>query len=239
MTERGMQRKTDGGKQSWESSETPIICETCLGDNAYVRMTKEPHGNACKICEKPFTVFRWKAGSKGRFKSTIICQTCAKMKNVCQTCIFDLQYGLPVQLRDKVLEEYGAGSSLVAIPQSDANREWHASQHSSAVSSGSSMVRNEAANAALCKLARKGPNYERNLPKLCSFFQRGECNRGSRCPFRHEKGREGEGKGNMDQDIRDRFYGKGGGGGGGGGGWGEGTGEVRKDQGEEPGPQGP
>jgi len=28
-----------------------------------------------------------------RFKKTEICQTCAKLKNVCQTCIFDLQYG--------------------------------------------------------------------------------------------------------------------------------------------------
>jgi len=110
MTERGMQRKKDDAKQSWETSDAPIVCETCLGDNAYVRMTKEAHGVACKTCEKPFTVFRWKAGSKGRFKSTVICNSCAKMKNVCQTCIFDLQYGLPVRLRDKVLEEYGAGA---------------------------------------------------------------------------------------------------------------------------------
>jgi pre-mRNA-splicing factor RBM22/SLT11 len=28
-----------------------------------------------------------------RFKRTVVCQTCAKLKNVCQTCIFDLQYG--------------------------------------------------------------------------------------------------------------------------------------------------
>ena len=28
-----------------------------------------------------------------RFKRTEVCQTCAKLKNVCQTCIFDLQYG--------------------------------------------------------------------------------------------------------------------------------------------------
>ena len=102
MTERGMQRKSDTNKQNWEDASTPICCETCLGDNAYVRMTKEAFGVECKICEKPFTVFRWKAGSKGRFKSTVICQSCAKIKNVCQTCIFDLQYGLPVQLRDKV-----------------------------------------------------------------------------------------------------------------------------------------
>ena len=69
------------------------------------------------------------------------------------------------------------------------------------------MVQNDAANAALMKLARKGPAYGRNLPKICSFFERGECNRGARCPFRHEKAREGEGKGSIDQSIRDRWYG--------------------------------
>ncbi|GMI24507.1 hypothetical protein TeGR_g14645, partial [Tetraparma gracilis] len=141
----------------------------------------------------------------GRFKSTVICQGCAKIKNVCQTCIFDLQYGLPVRLRDKVLEEHGAGASIVPVPQSDANREWYMNQHANAVSQGQSMVQNEAANAALMKLARKGPAYERNLPKICSFFAKGECNRGARCPFRHEKAREGEGKGNIEQSIRDRW----------------------------------
>jgi len=202
-----MQLKRDDQKQGWETSEYPLTCETCLGDNAYVRMTKEDHCNPCKICEKPFTVFRWKAGSKGRFKSVVICQTCAKMKNVCQCCIFDLQYGLPVQLRDRVLEEHGSAGSVVAVPQSDANREWYAAQHALAVAQGTANAGNEEANKVLMRLARKGPQYERNLPKVCSFFSKGECNRGDRCPFRHEMPREGS-NGNMDEDIRNRFYGK-------------------------------
>ena len=33
-----------------------------------------------------------------RFKKTEVCQTCAKLKNVCQTCMLDLEYGLPVEV---------------------------------------------------------------------------------------------------------------------------------------------
>lgn len=46
-----------------------------------------------QICVRPFTVFRWCPGARMRFKKTEICQTCSKLKNVCQTCLLDLEYG--------------------------------------------------------------------------------------------------------------------------------------------------
>uniref|UniRef100_A0A8D0W879 Pre-mRNA-splicing factor RBM22 n=1 Tax=Sus scrofa TaxID=9823 RepID=A0A8D0W879_PIG len=81
-------------RQNWEDADFPILCQTCLGENPYIRMTKEKYGKECKICARPFTVFRWCPGVRMRFKKTEVCQTCSKLKNVCQTCLLDLEYGI-------------------------------------------------------------------------------------------------------------------------------------------------
>ena len=44
--------KRDDNKQKWEDTEFPLVCETCLGDNPYIRMTKEPFGKQCQVCER-------------------------------------------------------------------------------------------------------------------------------------------------------------------------------------------
>mmetsp|Transcript_28430 Transcript_28430/g.42233 ORF Transcript_28430/g.42233 Transcript_28430/m.42233 type:complete len:428 (-) Transcript_28430:16-1299(-) len=199
--------KKDDSKQKWEETEFPLVCETCLGDNPYIRMTKEPYGKKCKICETPFTVFAWQAGTRGRLKKVEICKSCAQSKNVCQVCIFDLQYGLPVQLRDRILAEEGSKSAVAAVPQSDANRSWYAAQQERAIEQGKAgAVPTAAASLRLQAMARMEPRYERNLPKLCSFYARGECNRGSKCPFRHEMPRDRNDPLSK-QNTKDRFYG--------------------------------
>lgn len=200
--------KRDDVKQSWETdTEFPLVCETCLGDNPYVRMTVEAHGKKCQICENPFTVFAWQAGSKGRLKRVEICRSCAKAKNVCQVCIYDLQYGLPVKVRDRVLRESGSSAAVTAVPQSHANRAWFTAQQqralaTSATGDGTSAL----THATLQGMARMEPRYERNLPKLCSFFAKGECDRGDTCPFRHEMPRDRNDP-MAKQNTKDRFYG--------------------------------
>jgi pre-mRNA-splicing factor RBM22/SLT11 len=202
--------KRDDTKQKWEDTEFPLVCETCLGDNPYVRMTKETHGKKCKICDIPFTVFAWQAGTRGRLKKVEICRNCARSKNVCQVCIYDLQYGLPVQVRDKVLAEEGNSDAIVAVPQSDANRAWMTAMQERDIEQGKALAgcvpANSAAAMKLQGMARMEPRYERNLPKLCSFFAKGECTRGSLCPFRHEMPRDRNDPLSK-QNTKDRFFG--------------------------------
>lgn len=203
--------KRDDVKQAWEGdTEFPLVCETCLGDNPYVRMTKEAHGKKCQICENPFTVFAWQAGTKGRLKKVEICRSCAQAKNVCQVCVYDLQYGLPVKVRDRVLRESGSGGAVSAVPQSMANRAWYTAQQQRALEQGQTNAitdgSNQLAHAKLQEMARMEPRYERNLPKLCSFFARGECDRGANCPFRHEMPKDRNDPMSK-QSTKDRFYG--------------------------------
>jgi pre-mRNA-splicing factor RBM22/SLT11 len=86
--------------------------------------TKANFDKECKICTRPFTVFRWRPGRDARYKKTEVCQTCSKLKNVCEVCLLDLEYGLPVQVRDTAL---GINTSD-AIAKSDVNREYFAEE---------------------------------------------------------------------------------------------------------------
>ena len=91
----------------------------------FALQTKADYDKECKICTRPFTVFRWRPGRDSRYKKTEVCQTCSKLKNVCQVCLLDLEYGLPVQVRDTALSI----NSNDAIPKSDVNREYFAEEH--------------------------------------------------------------------------------------------------------------
>lgn len=164
--------------------------------------SKQEFGRSCGTCARPFTVFRWNPGTGMRFKTTVICQTCAKIKNVCQTCLLDLEYGLPTQVRDTALALQNEA------PTSDINREYYAQNMEGKVShcwisifmralfnltdqldgnkSGLDSGRAQAAGKEMLKqLARTNPYYKRNRPQICSFYAKGECSRGDECPYRY------------------------------------------------------
>ncbi|GFU55179.1 pre-mRNA-splicing factor RBM22 [Trichonephila clavipes] len=191
---------------NWEESEFPVLCQTCLGDNPYIRMTKERFGKECKICSRPFTVFRWCPGSRMRFKKTEVCQTCSKQKNVCQTCLLDLEYGLPVQVRDYAM------NMKDEIPKSEVNREYYSQNMEREIQNAEGnqpfgiLAKAQTPSDLLMKLARTTPYYKRNRPHICSFWVKGECKRGEECPYRHEKPTDPDDP-LADQNIKDRYYG--------------------------------
>lgn len=169
-------------------------------------MIKEKYGKECKICSRPFTIFRWCPGARMRFKKTEVCQTCSKLKNVCQTCLLDLEFGLPTQVRDAALKINDE------IPQSDVNKEFYLQNVEKQLAlNGGEMPTGAGGKATpasdvLAKLARTTPYYKRNLPHICSFWVKGECKRGEECPYRHEKPSEPDDP-LSEQNIRDRYYG--------------------------------
>ncbi|PKI82569.1 Slt11p [Malassezia vespertilionis] len=193
----GFLNKQGAASAGSSTSETPILCETCLGPNPYVRMSKQHLGKECKICGRPFTVFRWNPGAGMRFKKTEICTTCAKIKHVCQTCILDLDYGLPTNVRDAAL---GVETS---IPMNDVNRQYFVNRMDALMDGDTHTPTHDGAGHALLRrLARDEPDYKRNRPQVCSFYARGACTRGEACPYRHEI-REEQGR----QSIQERYHG--------------------------------
>lgn len=195
----GFLNKQGAASAGSSSADTPILCETCLGPNPYVRMSKQHLGKECKVCGRPFTVFRWNPGAGMRFKKTEICTTCAKLKNVCQTCILDLDYQLPTHVRDTALNIQSA------IPTSDINRQYYVNRMEAVMGEEQNTPSSgpqRAGHAVLEKLARDTPDYKRNRPHVCSFYARGACTRGEACPYRHEIPTE-----NPKQSVADRYHG--------------------------------
>ena len=166
----------------------PFICDICLGPNPYIRMMKLPMARECKISGRPYTAFRWQPGAEARYKETIICAEVAIAKNVCQVCLMDMEYNLPVRVRDQLMgNDNTRGVGGVQMPQSDVNKEFYWQNQRQLLEESSlqgfqALQDNGSAGGSAIgqtfdKLAHLSRNkqghdkyYDRNLPKLCSFW---------------------------------------------------------------------
>jgi hypothetical protein len=111
-----------------EQADFPVVCETCLGSDPYVRMQKDHSAESCKFCERAFTVFRWRPGKGQKIRCTVVCQSCARLKNLCQSCLLDLKYGLPSQIRDSIMDKASAGIGGVRAPHNPDQQHYHQQQ---------------------------------------------------------------------------------------------------------------
>jgi len=150
----------------------PSVCERCLPDNPYVQMLKEDYGAECKLCTRPFTIFRWKADRTARQKRTGICLTCARLKNCCQCCMLDLSFGLPITIRDAALKMVAPG------PQSDVNREYFAQNNEREIEEGRGLEgyekTDEKARELLRRLASSEPYYKKQRRLEAESAEEGE-----------------------------------------------------------------
>ncbi|OII75188.1 uncharacterized protein cubi_03204 [Cryptosporidium ubiquitum] len=113
---------------SYEDCNFPIVCDRCLGESKFLRMTKSNQERSCKICNRPCTMFRWKLQNSKKYNQTTICYSCGKIKNVCQSCVSDLNFGLPLYAREdyiKSKKDQGDEKALqlMNIPDSVDNRD--------------------------------------------------------------------------------------------------------------------
>ena len=197
-----------------DRADFPIICARCMGGGEHIKMMREVAGAACKRCDRPFSVYKWRAITPTGtvVRRTLVCQTCAKLAHVCQVCMLDLDFGLRAEDRDAGLAAAGAsgtddvlGAVAAAQEAVGINRTWAmARAETMAKEAGADAV--DAAYAAvepaeiLKRLAERdemvmiegegGDDESKNRGKkqkdICKFWLQGKCKRGASCPFRHE-----------------------------------------------------
>ncbi|KAG0159608.1 hypothetical protein PDIDSM_7130 [Penicillium digitatum] len=143
------QIKHDLNRSGWESTDFPSVCENCLPENPYVQMIKEDHGAECKIADRT-----------SRQKRSIICLTCARLKNCCQCCMLDLSFGLPLAVRDAALKMVAPG------PESSINREYYAQNNEKEIEEGRGAIEeyektDDKARELLRRLANSEPYYRK------------------------------------------------------------------------------
>lgn len=159
--------------------EFPMLCETCLGPNPYIRMVKlAPGAKLCKISGKAYQAFRWKPAG-GRQKETIISYSVASDRNICQVCLNDMKYGVPAGVRDK-LEAAESAGLIRQTPEGLILTEDGKKSDSAIAMTLESLKKGQE------QQQRQGQVAFRNLAKLCSFWVLGTCNRvvNGSCPFR-------------------------------------------------------
>lgn len=107
------------------------------------------------MCVRPMNVFKWQPDKGTSKKKTEICSVCSTSGNLCQTCILDLKFGLPSQLRDAVLNQVGNGG-VSGGELSDVNR-LYSLQNSQALIENNEdpMFEIDASNERLLNIARE------------------------------------------------------------------------------------
>ncbi|SCV01647.1 LANO_0F12816g1_1 [Lachancea nothofagi CBS 11611] len=136
------------------------ICESCL--SGQTRLTRAPNGAECKICTLPFTVYHFKASSK--INRTLICHNCSKQRNICQCCMLDLQWQIPVELRDRVLSAVQGSQVTTQEAQNEMMKRFIALKNGDSYKLGGASITSDAASTAQILERIRGTLAQIELP---------------------------------------------------------------------------
>lgn len=104
------------------NNQPPSVCEQCLGDSKNIRMTKIPSAAECKICTFPFTLYHFRSSTNSaNLTKTLICLRCSKQRNICQCCMLDLTWHIPVKVRDEIISIINSNTSGTIVTQEAKN----------------------------------------------------------------------------------------------------------------------
>ena len=172
----------------------PLIYRGLLPSSSHFQMTKSRLHAECCICERPFTVFFWTIN--GVPYKTLICQICAKIANVCQVSILDLDIGIPVIVRNKLLhqnqEDHKSSTARwygnrMLDRKIESGEDWYDdSIHQQVLKLDHSVVER------VQQMVRKDPYLSFKKAPVCKKFLSDECTYGESCYFSHELPGPGE-----------------------------------------------
>lgn len=114
--------KSNSNFIKWDiESDFPIVCQACLSSlSSKIKMIKSEYEKECRICKRPFTVFKWRNTKSNKILCTEVCCLCSKVKNLCQSCCLDFDFGVEMELRDKFLK------NKIEMPKEQGNRDFWA-----------------------------------------------------------------------------------------------------------------
>ena len=78
------------------------------------------------------------------------------------------------------------GESRISLPEHPVNREYLNSRMGD-MEEQLPYGKSEDIDQKLRRMARTTPYYKRNLPRVCTFWRKGECTRGDECPYLHQE----------------------------------------------------
>jgi len=170
----------------------PLVCETCLGSNPYVRMEKIPNGVECRISKRPCTGFEWRVN--GVKKQTCVAYPIAAQKNICQVCMNDLTFGLPVSVRDSFLKKAmekgveGVNEMFGSLPKSRVGMDYMFNQQlaqQASAEAGVLQLTDESSEAvsslvtATTAHVQDSSGFKFRLPDICQDWVSGEAHKRS------------------------------------------------------------